>query len=110
MPFIENPSGKLTPEQIYAETKFLLFMLIKALATEEMDSSSLTVNSTLELAKKYARERNDKALAEKCKRIAKNCSDLVKVGYLKEDDNYAQLRKDAVQVSLRPQSPPPLFG
>lgn len=91
-------SGKLTPEQIYAETKFLLFTIIKALPADDSEvTMQQTVKSTLAMAKKYAKDNNDKALADKVKRINKNCSDLVKVGYLKEDDNYAQLRKDAVQ-------------
>lgn len=97
----QSAGNKLTPEQIYAETKFLLFTIIKALPTEEMaGSTQQTVKDTLAIAKKYAKANSDKTLLEKVKRINKNCRDLVKVGYLKADDNYAQLRKDAVQVFL----------
>lgn len=91
-------SGKLTPEQMYAETKFLLFMIIKSLPENEVNSKECTnVDATLGAAWKYAKEHGDKGLLEKIKKIKKNCEDLVKVGYLKESDNYAQLRRDAVQ-------------
>jgi len=57
-----------------------------------------SVEETLEMARKYAQQTSNKALLESVKRISKNCADLVKVGYLNENDNYAQLRKDAIQV------------
>lgn len=89
-------NGKLTPEQMYAETKFLLFTIIKSLPEKEVNECA-TVEATLNAAWKWAKEHSDKHLLEKIKRIQKNCQDLVKVGYLKESDNYAQLRRDAVQ-------------
>jgi len=89
----------LAPEQIYAETKFLLFTIIKALPVENMEQlAKQSLDETLMMAKKYAQQTSNKGLAESVKRINKNCADLVKVGYLNENDNYAQLRKDAVQV------------
>lgn len=94
----EAQSGKLTPEQIYAETKFLLFTIIKALPSEDVEATARqSVDETLEMARKYAQQTNNKPLSDNIKRINKNCVELVKVGYLNEDDNYAQLRKDAVQ-------------
>lgn len=114
---------------MYAETKFLLFTIIKSLPENEVNSKECsTVESTLNAAWKYAKDHSDKVrfslylceppfgnfsaslicfhgqiyqnLQEKIKRIQKNCQDLVKVGYLKESDNYAQLRRDAVQVKF----------
>lgn len=105
---------------MYAETKFLLFTIFKALPESQVNSS---FESTLNAAWKYAKDYNDKVITEsalqiddsatlhfcrrllqnlqdKIKRIQKNTADLIKVGYLKENDNYAQLRKDAVQVGL----------
>ncbi|KAL6058637.1 Ras GTPase-activating protein [Balamuthia mandrillaris] len=96
----KSSAGKLSPEQIYTETKFLLFTIIKALPADTADTSTQSLEKTLLLAKKYADKNNNKELAEKIARIQKNCQDLVSAGYLKEDDNYAQLRKDAVQELL----------
>eukprot|EP01087_Luapelamoeba_hula_P013930 TRINITY_DN4018_c0_g1_i1.p1 TRINITY_DN4018_c0_g1~~TRINITY_DN4018_c0_g1_i1.p1 ORF type:complete len:787 (-),score=140.16 TRINITY_DN4018_c0_g1_i1:88-2448(-) len=94
----DTASNKLTPEQIYAETKFLLFTIIKALPSDNSAlSSKQTVEETLNSAKKYAQQINNKALMDSVSRIQRNCTELVEVGYLKGDDNYAQLRKDAVQ-------------
>lgn len=91
-------TGQVTPEQMYAETKFLLFTIFKSLPENTTNSRQCsTVQSTLEVAKQYAKEHNDKILQQKVKRIQKNCQELVKVKYLQEDDNYAQLRRDAVQ-------------
>lgn len=54
-------TGKLTPEQMYAETKFLLFTIIKSLPEDEVNSKECsTVERTLGAAWKYAKERNDK--------------------------------------------------
>lgn len=92
----ESISGKLTPEQVYAETKILLFTILKALpSTDNMNESQQTVDGMLMMAKRYAEEHGDKSLLDKVKRIQRNCAELVKAGLLSEADNYAQLRKDA---------------
>jgi hypothetical protein len=54
-------NGKLTPEQMYAETKFLLFTIIKSLPEKEVNECA-TVEATLNAAWKWAKEHSDKVL------------------------------------------------
>jgi len=82
------------PEQIYTETKHLLFTIIKALPSlsEEAD-----IKGVLVAAQKHAREKNDASLGEKIKKIVQNCRKLVDAGIITEQDNFSKLRKDLVE-------------
>ena len=88
----------MKPEQIYTETKYLLFTIIKALPTLS-DKAENDIKALLAEASKYASENNDFQLDDKVKKIHHNCKKLVSEGMLNESDNYAKLRKDTVQVS-----------
>jgi len=82
------------PEQVYTETKHLLFTIIKALPSlsEEAD-----IKGVLVAAQKHAREKNDASLGEKIKKIVQNCRKLVDAGIITEQDNFSKLRKDLVE-------------
>lgn len=94
---------ELTPEQIYQETKYLLFSIIKALpdmrGTAAIPAHS-DIPATLELARVVAVKSENEALAEMIINISNNIKDLVAAGMIKEEDGYAQLRKDAMQELL----------
>eukprot|EP00005_Dracoamoeba_jomungandri_P012884 CAMPEP_0174270946 /NCGR_PEP_ID=MMETSP0439-20130205/46340_1 /TAXON_ID=0 /ORGANISM="Stereomyxa ramosa, Strain Chinc5" /LENGTH=694 /DNA_ID=CAMNT_0015360643 /DNA_START=127 /DNA_END=2208 /DNA_ORIENTATION=+ len=90
----EESNDKFTPEQMYAETKFLLFTIIKSLPSELKDAASKELEEMLSMAKEYAKQTQNKHLEEKCKTITKNCSELVKIGFMSAESDYAQLRKD----------------
>jgi hypothetical protein len=50
---------------MYAETKFLLFTIIKSLPEKEVNECA-TVEATLNAAWKWAKEHNDKVPAPSC--------------------------------------------
>jgi len=86
------------PEQVYTETKYLLFTTIKSLpylASAKEDDKDIKL--LLEEAQKYAMDKKDFKLAEKIKKIHSNLKKLVTDGIVSEEDNYSKLRKDTVQ-------------
>lgn len=85
------------PEQIYTETKYLLFTIIKAVPQDISSRTENDIKAVLDLAGKYAAERKDTVLVEKVKKINQNCAKLVVEGIISEADNYAKLRRDTVQ-------------
>mmetsp|Transcript_21623 Transcript_21623/g.30230 ORF Transcript_21623/g.30230 Transcript_21623/m.30230 type:complete len:756 (-) Transcript_21623:71-2338(-) len=92
-----SDSKEIKPEQIYAETKYLLFTIIKSLPNIIADKNDPDIRSVIESAEKYAHEKKDFKLAEKVKKIQTNCKKLVAEGIISESDNYAKLRRDTVQ-------------
>jgi len=83
-------------EQIYTETKHLLFAVLKSLPNLPQGVKD-DFNATLEEAANYGRLTKDGALIQQVENIKKNCKILVEKGILRPDDNYAKLRKDAAQ-------------
>mmetsp|Transcript_371 Transcript_371/g.457 ORF Transcript_371/g.457 Transcript_371/m.457 type:complete len:780 (+) Transcript_371:7-2346(+) len=91
---------ELTPEQIYTETKYLLFSIIKSLPQLNNQQNQDNIKALLKQAQQYAVQRKNKELGQMIDTILKNCERLVKAGVLKESDGYAQLRKDAMEELL----------
>ena len=90
---------EVTPEQLYHETKYLLFSIIKALP-DIKGAKTQDIPSTLDLARQIAFKSQNAPLAEMINNITTNIGDLVTAGLIREDDGYAQLRKDAMQELL----------
>ena len=82
-----------TADQVYAETKYLMFIVLKSMR----DVSSIADMSTLlSQAAKQARDHNNMALLESVSRIKENCQILEREGKVSAEDDYAQLRRDAM--------------
>jgi len=90
-------SKMIPPEQLYTETKYLLFTIIKSLPTTMATIGANDIKVVLSEAAKYATQRRDTALQDKVRRINNNCSKLVELGMISEADSYAKLRRDTVQ-------------
>lgn len=90
---------EMTPEQIYQETKYLLFSIIKALP-DIKGANTTDIPATLQLAQMVAIKSQNEALGEMILNINTNIKDLLAAGLIKEEDGYAQLRKDAMQELL----------
>jgi len=65
-------SKEMKPEQIYTETKYLLFTIIKAIP-KISETTENDIKALLQEAQKYASEQNDFQLADKVKKIHQNC-------------------------------------
>lgn len=85
------------PEQIYTETKYLLFTIIKAVPPFISSQTEKDIRAVLDAAYKYALEKKDNLLVEKIKKIHQNVGVLVQANVISESDNYARLRRDTVQ-------------
>eukprot|EP01094_Clydonella_sp_ATCC50884_P016576 TRINITY_DN2751_c0_g5_i1.p1 TRINITY_DN2751_c0_g5~~TRINITY_DN2751_c0_g5_i1.p1 ORF type:complete len:782 (+),score=291.28 TRINITY_DN2751_c0_g5_i1:231-2576(+) len=84
--------------QVYAETKYLLFMVLKKLPSLAEDLRfSNNVRELLRAANQLARQRGNNGLVEMIDRINSNCQILVQNGMLSVDDDFAQLQKDAME-------------
>lgn len=85
-------------DQVYAETKYLLFMVLKKLPSlaEDVRISS-NVRELLRVADQLARQRGNSGLVEMIERINSNCESLVASGMLSRDNDFAQLQKDAME-------------
>jgi len=92
-------SSEVKPEQIYTETKYLLFTTMRSLPSLSNKAEN-DIRVVLEEAQKFAMDKKDFKLAEKIKKIHSNCKKLVAEGIISEEDNYAKLRKDTVQELL----------
>jgi len=68
---------EMKPEQIYTETKYLLFTIIKAVPPSVSAEAENDIKHVLDQAAKYALEKKDFSLAEKVKK--KNLPKLCKV-------------------------------
>eukprot|EP01114_Cavostelium_apophysatum_P006458 TRINITY_DN1777_c0_g3_i1.p1 TRINITY_DN1777_c0_g3~~TRINITY_DN1777_c0_g3_i1.p1 ORF type:complete len:766 (+),score=273.66 TRINITY_DN1777_c0_g3_i1:272-2569(+) len=86
------------PEQLYTETKYLLFTVIKSLPRMPPNTAD-DINALLDEAQKYAMEKKDKdfKLADKIKKIHANLKKLEAEGVITQEDNFAKLRRDTVQ-------------
>eukprot|EP01118_Nematostelium_gracile_P001607 TRINITY_DN11670_c0_g1_i1.p1 TRINITY_DN11670_c0_g1~~TRINITY_DN11670_c0_g1_i1.p1 ORF type:complete len:753 (-),score=217.16 TRINITY_DN11670_c0_g1_i1:66-2324(-) len=95
----ENAESKeMKPEQLYTETKYLLFTIIKALPPHiSFQTAEYNLQTVLDQAVKHAKDRKDQILIDKVKKIEQNCAKLVAVGIINPNDNFAKLRKDTVQ-------------
>jgi len=94
-----NDAKEMKPEQIYMETKYLLFTIIKSMPemSNIYNKSNNDIVTVLKEAQKYAMEKNDFKLIEKVKKIHQNCKKLTEEGVITETDGFAKLRKDTVQ-------------
>ena len=98
----ENPRFKTENDQLYSETKYLLFMVLKELPNLLVDrNTSDNVRELLRMADDAARKVNNVTLIETLDSIRSNCQYLVQEGLLSEADDFEQLRKDAFEVRSR---------
>ena len=89
--------GACTADQIYAETKYLLFFVLKSIPnTANMENA--TIDDILEHATRHAKQKSIHTLHESVQRIRENCKVLVQEKLLTPEDDYALLRRDAVAV------------
>ncbi|EFA78579.1 RasGTPase-activating protein [Heterostelium album PN500] len=96
-----NESLNIKPEQMYNETKYLLFTVLRSLASgKDMTDMGATL---AEVAKTAAANKNQD-IVDSIKKILLNCKKLSASGYLSEEDNYSQLRKDIVAEMLNYES------
>jgi hypothetical protein len=97
----ENPRFKTENDQLYSETKYLLFMVLKELPNLLVErNTSDNVRELLRLADEAARKSNNTTLLETLESIRTNCQYLTQEGILSEADDFEQLRKDAFEVGL----------
>ena len=103
---LKNASGKderaLKPDQLYSETKYLLFTVLRSMPAIETESDDM--RSVLREIHQYAMKTKEGDLTEKIKRIISNCNQLVDESMLQVDDNYAQLRKDTYEEVINYES------
>ena len=91
-------SHTIKPEQLYHETKYLLFTIIKSLPQQSLEEDmKKDLKKVLTEASKYAMEKKDFKLVEKVKKIIGNIKKLVDDNIISDSDNFAKLRKDTVQ-------------
>lgn len=86
------------PEQLYADTKWLLFTIVRAVPS--LDSTA-NVEANLRLARQFADANKNAALAERVEQTAANLERLCALGRVSRDDNFAQLRRDVVEETLQ---------
>ncbi|EGG15734.1 RasGTPase-activating protein [Cavenderia fasciculata] len=100
-----NESLSIKPEQMYNETKYLLFTVLRSLASHK-DSGSMGDNmgATLAEVAKHAATNKNQDIVDSIKKILFNFKKLSSEGYLSEEDNYSQLRKDIVAEMLNYES------
>ena len=84
-------------DQIYAESKYLLFLVMKSIPSNN-NPENITIETILDQAVKLSRQHSNPHLLENVNRIRENCKVLVQKGVLSLDDDYALLRKDAAEV------------
>lgn len=75
-------------DQTYAETKYLLFMIMKAMPR----SSSSSISQLLDEA---SRVKNNPTLLDQVNRIKDNCKILIEESVISPSDDFAALRNDA---------------
>ncbi len=86
------------PEQLYADTKWLLFSVVRAVPS--LDSKA-DVEANLRLARQFADAHKNAPLAERVEQTRANLERLCELGRVSRDDNFAQLRKDVVEETLQ---------
>lgn len=91
----EDPH-EINPDTIYQDTKYLLFNIIKQTPTIGAQMAN-DIDAILNEAGQYARQKRNGALLAQVEKVRSNCKQLVKMGRLNKANNYAQLRRDAVQ-------------
>jgi Ras GTPase-activating-like protein IQGAP2/3 len=82
-------------EQVYSQTKMLLFQIIKTLPSSDNQKDDIKV--TITEARDHANRTNNPKMMEMVKQFVANCAQLVEAGVMSEADNYATLREDAIQ-------------
>ncbi|KAF2068794.1 hypothetical protein CYY_009886 [Polysphondylium violaceum] len=100
---VNNNDNAISPEQLYDETKYLLITVLRSLAANKEPGSADMGASLAEVAKHAAIHKNQDTV-DNIKKIILNCKKLSQEGYLAEDDNYSQLRKDIVAELLNYES------
>jgi Ras GTPase-activating-like protein IQGAP2/3 len=94
--FCETDGQKsLRPDQLYSETKYLLFTVLKAMP--EISTKGDDLRGVLREIHQYANKLKDVELTGKVKRIISNCNQLVDEDILRAEDNYLNLRRDTYQ-------------
>ena len=86
------------PEQLYSETKWLLFSIVRSVPA--LDSNA-DIETNLALARQFAEKRSDTALVERIAQTQANLQRLTTLNAIDPSDNYAQLRRDVVRETLQ---------
>jgi len=92
----EDAKEQTLPEQMYTETKYLMFTIIRSLPKISTKAEQ-DIRVLLEEAGKHASEKKDSKLGDKVKKVSQNLAKLVADGFVSDQDNYAKLRRDTVQ-------------
>eukprot|EP01133_Synstelium_polycarpum_P007296 gene7296-8484_t len=98
-----NDSLNIKPEQMYNETKYLLFTVLRSLASNK-ELNQIDMGATLAEVAKHAAANKNQEIVDSIKKILINFKKLSHEGYLTEEDNYSQLRKDIVAEMLNYES------
>jgi len=85
------------PEQLYAETKWLLFTILRSIPSLDQNAD---IKTNLRAAKQFAQTKQNQTLADRVQKCVMNLHRLTKDGVINEDDNFAQLRRDIIQETL----------
>lgn len=85
--------SKMEPEQLYGETKYLLFTLMRAIP-RRLELADVDARRLLGQIAQWATTGGNQEVLERISKVLANCKQLVAMGMLSEDDNYARLRKD----------------
>lgn len=88
-----DDASSYSADQIYSETKYLLFVVMKSLSTGV--SPTATIDELLHQATIFAKTRGNNQLYEGVERIKENIRILTREQIITPSDDYATLRKDA---------------
>jgi len=95
----EEGEGEITPEQLYTETKYYLFMLLRAIPTITITKQT-ELKNTLKEAEGWAKQNNFTNLQETIHTIQSNIEKVAKLEESSLDDCYLRLNRDAIQELL----------
>eukprot|EP00727_Mastigamoeba_balamuthi_P012374 m51a1_g776 putative ase-activating protein (876) ;mRNA; f:594282-597416 len=86
---------KLQPEQLYGETKYLVFLLMRTIP-RRMDPPLVSgdVHAMLGQLASHAATHGEQEMLDRISKILANLKKLVGCSLLSDDDNYARLRRD----------------
>mmetsp|Transcript_6380 Transcript_6380/g.18071 ORF Transcript_6380/g.18071 Transcript_6380/m.18071 type:complete len:759 (+) Transcript_6380:76-2352(+) len=92
---LEVNVDEIPPDQLYTETKFMLFSICKAIPAKSAKSDN--VKDLIAEVKSYASQRREKHISDVCTQMATNCEKLEKIDMLRGGDKYDKLRRDCLQ-------------
>ena len=92
----DSTLNKMKPEQLYGETKYRFFTLMRSIPSDA-ELSDVDVRSMLGQLASWAAMNQHMEILDEISSIVAACKKLVSLGALREEDNYGRLRKDLAE-------------